>query len=121
MGDCGVCLTADFDGCCEFFAEKICTSRKVRKCCECGKDILPKEEYERTSGKSDGEFWTASTCLICREIAEAFYCDGRMYGGVLWEQMYETAFEHMTTGCLERLQTVAAKTELMRRWNDWKF
>src|SRR5882762_4490119 len=67
MGDCGICLTADFDGTSEFFAGKVCKARKQHKCCECDKDIQTGEEYEYTSGKSDGEFWTARTCLICRK------------------------------------------------------
>jgi len=33
----------------------------------------------------------------------------------------EYCFESMTTGCLKQLTTAAAKAELMRRWNDWKF
>ncbi len=33
----------------------------------------------------------------------------------------EYAFQEMTTGCLDRLTSAAAKAELMRRWNEWKF
>jgi hypothetical protein len=119
VSDCGVCLSG-FDGYSEFCHTQIRKARKAHRCSECDKEILPGERYERATGKSEGELWDADTCLICAEIAKAFYCEGRWFGGMLWESMYEV-FPEMTTGCLERLQTAAAKTELIRRWNEWKF
>jgi len=120
MSDCGVCIGGEPEGYCEFFHVEVRKARKPHKCCECGKQILPGEKYEHVRGKHDGEMRTADTCLICREIAEAFYCDGRMFGGELWDAM-EYGFEAMTTGCFNRLTTAAAKAELQRRWNGWKF
>jgi hypothetical protein len=119
-GDCGVCIGGSIDEVCEFIHIQDRKARKPHKCCECGKEIVKGEKYEHARGKCEGEMWSSETCLVCREIAEAFYCDGRMFGGELWEEM-EYAYEAMTTGCLDRLTTVAAKTELMRRWNEWKF
>ena len=120
MSDCGVCISYDPEGYCEFCTQEIRKARKPKRCSECDKEIKVEEMYEHAAGKFDGDFWTAATCLICAEISEAFYCDGRMFGGMLWEEM-EYCFEGMTTGCLDRLQTAAAKEELMRRWNKWKF
>lgn len=121
MSDCVVCLTGAEDCDTSFLRTKVSKARKVHRCCECSKLILKGELYERSSGKTDGDMWSFATCLICREIAEAFYCDGRWFGGLLWDQMEDVAFPAMTTGCLERLTTAAAKAELLRRWNAWKF
>lgn len=120
MSDCGVCLTG-YDGDSEFFRTEIRKARKPHICSECEKGIQPGEKYEHATGKSDGDLWAFDTCLVCAEIAETFYCEGRLFGGMLWEEMGEYAFEHMTTGCLDRLTTAAAKAELVRRWNEWKF
>lgn len=122
MGDCGVCLTG-FDVDCgetEFMRTEIRKARKPHTCSECGKIIAPGEKYEHATGKTDGDLWAYDTCLICAEIAEAFYCHGRWFGGMLWEGMHEV-FGEMTTGCLDRLTTANAKAELMRRWREWKF
>jgi hypothetical protein len=121
MSDCGVCLTGCEDADTDFVHSKVSVARKLHVCCECGKEIIKGDKYERSSGRTDGDFWSFSTCLICAEIATAFYCTGRWYGGILWEEMREYAFGEMTTGCLERLATAAAKAELMKRWNEWKF
>ena len=120
MSDCGVCIGSEPDGYCEFIVQEDRKARKPHKCCECDKVIQIGEKYEHARGKFEGEMWTADTCLICREIAETFYCNGRMFGGELWEDM-EYCFDQMTTGCLARLTTVAAKAELQRRWQEWKF
>lgn len=120
MRDCGVCLSR-YDGESDFVKSENRKAKKNYACSECGKVIPKGSLYEYASGKSEGQFWTFRTCLICAEIAEAFYCDGRLFGGMLWEEMNDYAFENMTTGCLDRLTTAAAKEELVRRWNDWKF
>ncbi len=121
MSDCGVCLTGAEDCSTDFLTTKIRIARKVHHCCECAKLIQKGDKYERSSGKTDGDLWTFATCLICMEIASTFYCNGRWFGGLLWEEMQEYAFQEMTTGCLDRLTSAAAKAELMRRWNEWKF
>jgi hypothetical protein len=120
MSDCGVCLSG-YDGDSEFCRTEVRKARKTHACCECNKEIAKGEKYEHATGKSDGDMWAFDTCLICAEIADTFYCDGRLFGGCLWEQMEEIAFPEMTTGCLERLTSAAAKAELVNRWNEWKF
>jgi hypothetical protein len=121
MGDCNVCLYSDdSDGYFEFLEQDVRKSRKERTCEECQRVIAVGERYEASRGKWEGEFWTWTCCLLCAEIAETFYCDGRMYGR-LWEDMQEAAFPELTTGCLDRLKTAAAKEYLLSRWNAWKF
>lgn len=118
-GDCGVCLSGG-DGDTEFLTHGIRRARKPHVCCECSRPIAPGDRYEHAAGKTDGDLWTVETCLICAEIANTFYCDGRWYGGILWEEMTENAFPEFTTGCLDRLETAAAKAYLVERWQAWK-
>jgi hypothetical protein len=121
--DCGVCLTGYEDGSSDDFCrQEIRTARKPHVCCECGRPIAVGEKYERASGRCDGGMWSEKTCLVCAEIAETFYCGpgGRIFGGVLWEQMDEV-LENMTLGCVAKLKTARAKQELVRRWNERKF
>lgn len=120
MSECGVCLYAECDdGISEFFECEIRTARKPHQCAECGHTIQPKCKYEYARGKFDGDFWDCKTCLICAEIADAFYCDGRLYGGGLWDNM-EYVMGELTTSCFDKLSTPEAKQELRRRWMQWK-
>jgi hypothetical protein len=120
MGDCGVCVMFDDSVSVDFFHKEIRTARKEHKCCECDKPIAKGQQYEYASGKCEGEMWYAKTCLICAEIADAFSCGGRLYGGEFWSEFGEL-FEELNTTCFDKLTTVAAKEELRRRWNEWKF
>lgn len=117
MSDCGVCISDEPDGTCEFIDVEQRTARKQHVCCECGKPIEVGQRYEYARGKYEGEFWDCKTCLVCAEIADVFYCNGRLFDGGLWENM-SYILEEITTGCFERLKTVAAKTELQRRINE---
>lgn len=121
MSDCGVCLYAgESDGNGEFFNRKDVKARKTHVCHECGLVIQVGQKYEYAAWKYDGEFGDAKTCLICAEIGDAFYCDGRPYGmGDLWNQMREVMGE-LNSSCFDRLTTPAAKAELQRRWTKWK-
>lgn len=122
MRDCGVCLTLYDDGETIGYQCRIVKASREWKCSECH-GVIPKgSKYEIASGfrADDGNsFWQTKTCLICAEIAEAFYCSGRWHG-LLWDSM-EKVWGELTTGCLTRLKTPEAKKELLRRWNEWKF
>jgi len=120
MSDCGVCVYSGLDDCSiDFFRKEIRRAAKAHKCCECDKQIEKGERYEYASGKCEGEMWQAKTCLVCAEIADAFSCEGRMYGGEFWSQ-FTDLFAELNTTCFDRLTTVAAKQELQRRWQEWK-
>ena len=118
MSDCGVCLS--FGG--EESTGYRCVTVHAGKdweCSECG-CVIPKGSlYELASGFNDREHWQYKTCLICAEIAEAFYCNGRWHGGQLWDSLYDVS-DKMTVTCLYRLKTPEAKAELQRRWIEWK-
>lgn len=117
MTDCGVCLSS-YDGECEMYSARIRTARKQHVCEECGAAIIPRQAYEYVWGKSEGDFWTVKTCLICAEIAKAFSCDGWMHG-TLWDDMHEV-MGSLNSSCFNRLQTAEAKAKLRRVWMEWK-
>jgi len=96
------------------------TARKPHTCEECDKTIIPGEQYERTEMLYDGSWSRMSVCLICAEIGNAFSCDGRTIGD-MWEDIRDNMFPVMTTGCLAKLKTAAAKQHLLNQWNEWKF
>lgn len=134
MNDCGVCLTMDCDEIAFDIDQELVVSDGSIKCCECNKKIPKDVKYEVATlyfGDQDAEEeegadetserWsdTYKTCVICAEIAEAFYCGGRVYGGCLWDSM-DYVWEELTTSCFDKLQTPEAKAELRRRWIVWK-
>lgn len=120
-GDCGVCLGGyDSDGTLEMYAEKIVTARKLHQCYECQGAINKGEKYQRVTGKWEGEFNVYEFCLICSEISTCLSCDGRCFGN-LWEDITDNLFPNMTTGCLAKLKTAAAKQHLVEKWKIWKF
>lgn len=120
-GPCGVCISGSYDGDLpEFLTEAIVKARKSYKCCECGDPIAIGALYERVVGKWDGELSTYRTCLPCQEIRRNLCCEGWAYT-LLWEDANDSGmFEHLTTGCLEQLETAAAKAKLLSKWREWK-
>lgn len=101
-----------------------------QKCSECGCNVPSGAQIEQADWyDGDGDYDDEEqgitdrppifTCLVCAEIADAFYCEGRIYGGGLWDAMHEVMGE-LNTSCLNRLKTPAAKAELQRRWMKWK-
>ena len=116
---CGVCISADYGEAADVYNSQIRRAAKPHKCFECDKEIAVGEKHEYVSSLYEGEWSSWRTCLVCAEIRDAFYCDGSLSGQV-WDDMREVVFPKMNTTCLARLQTVAAKQELMKRWQDWK-
>jgi hypothetical protein len=126
MSDCGVCLRSDYNNCDGMIDDvQVVILEKDQRCCECRKIVSAGRQIEEASWYVDkdydevGEKRPIYTCLICAEIADAFYCEGRMYGADLWEAMEEN-FSALNAGCFERLKTPKAKAELQRRWMSWK-
>jgi hypothetical protein len=138
MSDCGVCLfsdAGDFD--CQIDNAAVVTIERDMRCCECLRLVPSGSQIEEaTSYVDDEDDWPLDgndepiepepkdpiyTCLVCAEIADAFYCegDGRIYGGGLWDSMHEV-FGGLNSSCFDRLTTPAAKSELQRRWMEWK-
>lgn len=119
-GDCGVCIGGyDGDGP-DFCSVTFPKARKSHQCYECEQEIRPGEKYEKIVGKWDDEISTFEFCMVCSELGNAFMCDGRAYG-ILWDEIREQLFPRLTTGCLAKLSTVAAKQRLLDEWRKWKF
>lgn len=87
MSDCSCVYVGDSESS-EFESITNPVSRKTHKCYECGKEILPGEKYERSSGVWDGDFNTFKTCADCLSTRESFFCGGYIYGA-LWEYLWE--------------------------------
>lgn len=129
MSDCGFCLYNDMDDW-DFQIDDVSnvTLDRCEKCCECKRAILAGNLIEEAScydNEDDDEngdpippHEPVYTCLVCAEISIAFYCDGRVWGG-LWEAMSEV-FDGLNSSCFDRLTTPEAKAELRRRWMKWK-
>jgi hypothetical protein len=137
MSDCGVCISSDYSACEGMIDEvEIVVSDAEHKCSECRKMVPAGSKIERADWYDDGWNYDEDretderdkkepiwTCLVCAEIATAFYCggDGRIYGGEFWEVMSDSdAFANLNASCFDRLTTPAAKAELQRRWMKWK-
>lgn len=119
-GDCNACFYAgDYDPP-SFYVASQRVARKSHHCCECGELIAPRQLYEHVVGRWDGKIYAFKTCVVCVEIRGAFSCEGYVHGA-LWEDIRESMFESMTTGCLDKLATVAAKARLLAEWREWKF
>lgn len=137
MSDCGVCISSDYSACEGMIDDvQIVLAEQDHKCSECRKVVPAGNKIERADWYDDGWNYDEDretddrdrkepiwTCLICGEIATAFYCegDGRIYGGEFWEVMADSdAYSNMNSACFDRLTTPEAKTELQRRWMEWK-
>lgn len=96
------------------------TARKPHVCKECRRTIEPGQKYEYFSSKFEGSIFTIKTCAVCAEIRAALYCDG-YYFGQLWKDIREQFFEQggLSVKCVEKLETVAAKEELTRRYREF--
>ena len=118
-----VCLDHDYDESNEFYSEAIVTARKPHQCCECKETIRPGQQYERATGKSDGDVWTSKTCALCREIRKAFVC-GTWTFGLLWESIEEGMFPVWETAgpidCLAKLDTIEARDKCREYYRKWK-
>lgn len=122
-GDCGVCI-GGYDGCDELdidtYYQRNVTIKRNCKCFECGVLIVAGTEHQQCGGKYEDEWKNWRFCLLCAEIADAFCCDGRGFG-TLWQSVEDDLFPRLTTGCLAKLKTAAAKQHLLDKWNEWKF
>jgi len=83
MNECS-CIWVDADPCFDAFWIKERKARKVHKCIECNKDILPGEKYEYFKGiYYEGGFEENKTCLDCKSIINAFFCDGYHFSMIM--------------------------------------
>lgn len=84
----------------EFCDSTIVKARKHHKCCECNRTIYPKEEYEKTVGKWDGEFQEFKACMTCVLVRAEYNKYLRRYDdpcgpciGGLWESLHGSSID----------------------------
>lgn len=133
MSDCGVCLSSDMDDCDGSIDDvSIVILDHDQRCSACRQVFQAGTRIEQADWYDDGWNYDEDrettdedrkdpiyTCLICAEIAEAFYCNGRMYGTDLWDELSQVA-DGLNTACFDRLTTPEAKAYLRERWIKWK-
>jgi len=81
------------------------TARREHACSECGRAILPSEQYEKYVGTDDGDFFTHKTCLDCLSVRDEFFC-GSFCWGAIWEYLHEhvqAISGQVSSECLLRL------------------
>lgn len=118
-----VCIRGDYDGYNAFYSASTPKARKPHHCCECH-DVIPAgAQYERANGKTDGDFWSESTCLVCCEIRAAFVC-GAFTFTTLWEEIREWMFpvwnEKGAVDCLAKLTTLEAREKCRVAYAKWQ-
>ena len=122
MGCADVCLSMDYEGRNEFYSEKVVVARKPHTCCECGDVIAVRVQYERASGKNDGDIFSVCTCLPCSEIRKAFCCGSWEFES-LWSSIEEQLFpEWKQSGpwdCSAQLDTDAARAKINAQYREW--
>lgn len=112
--ECGFCLNpGDYDAP-VLYQERIVRARKPYNCCECGRCIEPGQQYQKTTGMWDGEWYAHYTCLDCMHIRDAFRCGGGFLFGQLWDSLYEYRND-VNTACVAKIKTVSSK----QRYMDW--
>jgi len=82
--ECSCDISVEVDVYPEFYIETNRKARKVHKCTECRRDILPKETYMTIAGKWDGVIQTYKHCADCQSIITQFFSSGFTFGEVLW-------------------------------------
>lgn len=118
MSDCNICLSEAEaeDGIVEIIREDdVSKSRKDRKCTECGRVVPAGTPHQLHVGTFEGEISEYRTCLLCVEVRTTFSCTGGFVYGQLWEDLEYAFDDGITTGCLDKLQTVEAKRYLRER------
>ena len=61
-------------------------ARKPHRCCECGEEINPGDQYEYVRGIWGDGWFTFKTCRACAEIRQDFMSCGWTYGQ-LWTHL----------------------------------
>jgi hypothetical protein len=89
--DCAcIYVDANFDGQVNILTEKTRKAKKLHKCGECRRDILPGEHYEYIAGIWEGALTVHKTCPECVSIRNTFFCDGWIY-----EEVINDLYQHI--------------------------
>ena len=55
----------------ELYCEIFRRARRSYRCCECGAQINPGDEYQHIAGKLEGTFYRDHTCEKCADLRDA--------------------------------------------------
>jgi|WetSurMetagenome_2_1015567.scaffolds.fasta_scaffold933379_2 hypothetical protein len=100
----------------DFFYACDVRARKVHQCAECGNPIAAGEQYERATGKWDGEIQTFKTCSICVEIRLCFMCSWSYTS--LWADLREYfRYEDCNPCLLDKLSPIA-RSKMIQLFDD---
>jgi hypothetical protein len=118
VSDCSCIVVDDYD-LPAFYQVQVVYARKPHQCCECHREIEPKEEYENVTGKWDGRLNRYKTCLDCLSVRHAFFCSGYLH-----EDMWEAVDNHLSdtggiieSSCLEGM-TPAGRARVVERIDE---
>ena len=118
--DCTCAIDNDTGETGQMFTKHNRKARKKHRCHECGKAILPGEEYRYESGKWDDEISSFRTCLDCLSIRDEIFCSF-VYGNV-WEDLrYEIQNGSVPESCIAELTPRARDMvceEIEESWED---
>jgi predicted Zn finger-like uncharacterized protein len=123
---CSIDTCDDCGGAWKVTEEQIRTARKLHRCIECGRDILPGERYEDFRGiHSEDDRWQKyKTCSDCLSFREAFFHSWsyEMLWEDWWDEMDACGWE-VPESCLAKL-TPAARSRACEKietvWNEWE-
>ena len=89
-----------------FYKFRIVKARKQHECVECRKPILVGQEYEKVTGKWDGDIDTVRTCSVCLEVRKEFFCSW-IHGSMWADFEYEAEEEDFDLSHLNKLSKAA--------------
>ncbi len=118
MSECG-CVYVDVENTAKVATTTTPTAKKSHWCCECHREILPGEEYERVDGLWE-VFETYKTCEDCLGVRNEFFCEAWEYEFV-WERMYDhirDVFGEISSSCLVEL-TKPARDKICDMIEQW--
>ena len=103
------CISIDYDDWVELISKTELTAKKIHKCHECYRAILPGEKYEVQKYVYEGKFETHKTCSECREIREMFFCEGYQYESIHedFENNLNDANCELSESCIAKLSSKA--------------
>jgi hypothetical protein len=91
MSDCGCVYVGDYEPA-EVAEEQMRKACVRHECCECGRTIIPGEQYEAVFMVWDGSPHRYKTCQDCLSLRYAFFCNGLIYQST-WADWREALFD----------------------------
>lgn len=118
-GFCDVQIDADCDEQASVWVVKPRIAAKPHRCTDCRGPIAKGERHILINCLAGGMWDHMRICLPCEEIAREFMTTRVV--GILWDEFDHQWEEGATVqGCMNRVQSPAAKQKLLEQWQRWK-